>query len=196
MVGRVAIPGDTYAVRYAGNGLHAIHHVNRIAFSFPDQPISVREGPMQLPRAQHEGQAKSTITHLALYTKAAKKAAGSKNAIKAVAQLTREAINAGFKVQKSKAKIKIVAIKQIKGPDSTTRGYGRGQQDLGTMLTNLREPSDGVYDKAHRDHDRKKADQVILYSAGDGSGFGSCGLAFVPQTINPFNERSQFSVVR
>ena len=188
MVGAVQIPGGRYALRFAGNGLHSVHEVNPAAFSYHlDDFIDVAPTGEILQPTPRQARAKRTFVYVGLYTDAALEAQGGKKAMKLVARATTTWLAAAFKAQRIKHKIKFKGIKRVKGSDP---------RDLSVALNRVTDQTDGEYDEAGSIRDKKKADFVGLYTVGDGTGFGSCGLGWRPFAYSASNDRFAYHAVR
>ena len=187
LVGMVALPGRSWAIRYAGNGLHTLHEVNPAAFAVADEPLPVAPVPAAPVPPVAKATAKQTITYLGLYTADALKAQGGKKAMKAAIRLTVTWLAAALKAQKVKHKIKFRGAKKIKGADNG---------DLNDALQGVTTAGDGSFDKAQALRNKKAADFVGLYIKGDGTGFGTCGLGWQVSNFSPFNERWAYHTVR
>jgi len=192
MVGNIRASGESYQVRYMGEGVHVIREIDERFFPSEGEPISV-DNPSQgfdsfLSPAELQGETGAdsgfTLDVMVVYTPAARLAAGGTTAMMALADLVLAETNIAFSNSGVIPRVRLVHTEEVNYTESGS---------YSTDLNRLKDTADGFMDDIHTLRDTHGADMVSLFVEG-----GSlCGLAFT--MTNPFLntfELFAFSVVR
>ena len=184
--GRIIVPGDgVYVVRYAGNGVHSVRQVDPTAFHLQDDSVGIpapatARGPVPTRRAAE------VIRYLAVWSKAAKKEAGGRKALKAIINKTVSDWNDGAEAAGIDDRLKLAKSKKLKLKDA-----GDTRVDLFAINDALQGTVDA---EAAALRNRFKGDFVGWYTKAGPD--GACGRAWRPLSHHPGNEVFMYSVVQ
>jgi len=187
MAGNVALRGAFYQVRYVGDGLHAVHEIDRRAFPSEADPI-----PVDLPdapsiealdvSAKDDG---SLVDVMVVYTGAARQAVGGSMVMNVLIDLAVGETNVGYANSGITQRMRLVHTAEVT--------YDESNFDWSTTLSRLRGTADGYMDDAHPLRDTYAADLVVLIVSQTYSNY--CGIAYLMTTPSPSFEAWSFSVV-
>ena len=186
MSGNVVFPGGFYAIRYAGNGVHAIKQMNEAAFPPEAEPVPVdlpADDPVQRPSIESVDDG-STIDVMVVYTAAAKSAAGgTTSAINTLINLAVSETNTSYDNSGISQRLNLVYKGQI--------AYSEAGFNWNTTLTRLRGTADGFMDNVHSLRNTYKADEVVLLVAN----IDYCGMAYLMTSVSSTFKTNAFALV-
>jgi peptidyl-Asp metalloendopeptidase len=185
MAGNVRAAGRIFQIRYVGNGVHAVREIDESRFPLDGDPIPVsvpKDGPLTIPDPLAADSA-ARFDVMVLYTPAARSAAGSATAMKALVNLAVAETNTGYLRSGVIPRVRLVYTGEVVG--YTEVG------DFSTDLSRLRSPSDGFMDNIHMLRTAFGADLVSLIIEGNGS---LCGLGYLMTSLSAAFEANAFSV--
>ncbi|MCP5052288.1 MAG: hypothetical protein GY940_34285 [bacterium] len=187
MAGNISVPGAFYQVRFAGNGLHAIHKLDHSKFSAcanPDEPpvssYSSRQNPVLNPTADSGG----SIDVMVVYNQAAETGSGGTAAIETEIALAITETNQGYANSNITQRVNLVHTALVTYTESGSIFTDRGR---------LQGTSDGYMDNVHTLRDAYGADLVVLITEGGG---GYCGVAYIMTSVSTTFENYGFCVVK
>lgn len=195
MAGTVANFDETYAVRYAGNGVHSIIQVDPGGFPPESPPLippilsSATKSPMAvskiyLPVLSKPSSIPSgpTINVLVVYTLAAQTAAGGATAMNALINLGVSETNTSYQNSGINQRISLANAVQV--------GYTESGS-MNTDLTNLTNGT-GALSSVPTLRNTYAADLVTLWIQPSGS---SCGIAWLMANVSASFAPNGFSVI-
>jgi len=182
MSGNVVFPGGFYAIRYAGNGVHAIKQMNESAFPPEAEPVPVdlpADDLAQRPSIESVDDG-STIDVLVVYTAAAKTAAGgTTSAINTLINLAVSETNTSYSNSGITQRLNLVYKGQV--------SYSEAGFNWPTTLIRLSGTADGFMDNVHSLRNMYKADEVVLIVANT----TYCGMAYqMNSVLNAFKTKA------
>ncbi|GEM_PF-1791623 len=185
MTGSITLPNRSYAVRYAGGGLHLVQEINPAQLPNGVEPIPVEPSSEQ---TQHQGKGPSNddgslIDVMIVYTPAARAAAGGTGGMQREAAAAVAQANTAFLYSDVTQRFRLVHTAEVNYTES-----GAGSLDL----SRLRGTSDGFMDGVHILRDTHGADLVTLI-VNDAPGL--CGVGYLMKGNNPGFAPSAFNVV-
>lgn len=186
MMGSISIPGALYQVRYAGEGLHAVHELNPGVFPPERPPLPVdpagldTSAPAAADAIPDDG---SLIDVLVVYTVAAATAAGGTTAMNTLIDLAKTETNTSYANSGITQRIRIVHTAEVSYTESG---------DISTDLNNLTNTSDGFMDNVHTLRNTYAADLVALLVENGG---GFCGLGWLMTSVSSTFAPYGFSVI-
>ncbi len=184
MAGNVSTPEGAYAIRYAGNGVHALQQIDQTKLPAEAEPI-----PVDLPEEAIAAAADqpmpddgSVIEVMVVWTPAARSAAGGTTAMEnlvnlAVAEANQSYLNSGINPQ-----LNLVHMQEVTYTESGS---------MATDLTRLQNPADGNIDLIHGLRDTYYADQVAMIVEST----EACGIGYLMSTVSTAFETNAFTVV-
>jgi len=186
MSGNVVFPGGFYAIRYAGNGVHAIKQMNEAAFPPEAEPVPVdlpADDPVQRPSIESVDDG-STIDVMVVYTAAAKNAAGgTTSAINTLINLAVSETNTSYSNSGITQRLNLVYKGQIY--------YSEAGFNWSTTLSRLSGTADGFMNNVHSLRNTYKADEVVLIVANT----TYCGMAYLMTSVSNAFKTNAFALV-
>ena len=183
MAGTVVSPQGLYQIRYAGNGVHAVHEIDPSAFPPEAEPIPVEQPEGTAADAVPAATADdgSVIDVMVVYTPAARDATGGGPAMTnlinlAVAETNQSYLNSGI-------------IQRLNLVYATEVAYT--ETSFSAALYDLTGTSDGKMDIVHTLRNTYYADEVVLII--DDPEY--CGLAWLMQDVSTSFQDHAFAVV-
>jgi hypothetical protein len=183
MVGNITLPRAFYQVRYAGNGVHAVHQIDQSAFPNEADPIEISSSDRGWTPDELLADDGLTIDVLVAYTADARAAAGGTTAMNSLINLAVSETNTTYLNSGIAQRLNLVHTTEV---TYTETG------DMYTDLPRLANTSDGYMDNVHSLRDTYCADEVVLIIANGGS---YCGLAYMMTTVSTSFASSAFAVV-
>jgi len=183
VVGNITLPRAFYQVRYAGNGVHAVHQIDQSAFPNEADPVEISIPEREWIRDELMADDGSTIDVLVAYTADARTAAGGTTAMNSLINLAVSETNTTYLNSGIAQRVNLVHTTEV---TYTETG------DMYTDLPRLANTSDGYMDNVHSLRDTYCADEVVLIIA-DGGPY--CGLAYMMTTVSASFASSAFAVV-
>jgi Metallo-peptidase family M12B Reprolysin-like/Viral BACON domain/Kre9/KNH-like N-terminal Ig-like domain/Bacterial Ig domain len=187
MAANVALPGRFYKVRYAGDGVHAIHELDHSKF----EPCGVEDAhqpkasiSQSIDNVSTSMDSADSIDVMVVYSAAARTGSGSVAAIEAEIALAVTETNTGYANSGINQRINLVHSEEVSYTES-----GSISTDLNRLEINF----DGYMDNVHTLRDTYGADCVILITENGG---GACGIANLITIISVTQENRAFGVVR
>ncbi len=177
--GSIAEPDGFYGIRYVSGDVHAVLQIDQSAF--PDDtpiPVTYPEDPAPIQVAADNG---SQLDVLAVYTGAARQAAGGITAIENLINLALTETNQSYANSGVNPRLRLVHMEEVSYAESG---------DMSTDLSRLQNSSDSFMDNVHTLRNTHAADLVSLIVEG-----GSyCGIAYVMTNVSSAFEDDAFSV--
>lgn len=186
MSGNVVFPGGFYAIRYAGNGVHAIYKMDSSAFPPEAEPIpveaaadeSIKTGPIE------KADSASQIDVMVVYDSAAKTGAGGTTAMNTLINLAITETNTSYSNSGITQRVRLVYKGEVT--------YSETGFNWDTALARLKGTSDGYMDSVHTLRNTYKADEVVMLVADS----AWCGLAYLMTSVSSSFASSAFGLVR
>jgi hypothetical protein len=190
LVGNVRQQGQMYAIRFVGNGTHAIYQLNQALYPPEHDPFGDHEHgaaayPPTPPQARVRATADdaSTIDVMVLYTPAARTAAGGALAMNNLVNLGISESNTSYANSGITQRVRLVHSAEI--------AYTEAADDIGTDLDRLIATADGHLDTVHTLRNQYGADIVSLWTAYQR---GGCGIASLMTSVSNSFESRAFNV--
>ena len=185
MAGNVRAAGRFFQIRYVENGVYAVREIDESSFPPDGEPISIGFPKLRLSTLPDPLAADSAARFdvMALYSPAARAAAGGTTAMRALVNLAVAETNTAYSRSGVIPRVRLVYTGEVVG--YTEVG------DFSTDLSRLRSPSDGFMDDIHALRNAFGADLVSLIIQGDGS---LCGLGYLMTSLSAGFEANAFSV--
>jgi len=190
LAGDVFLPGAVYQVRPAGGGLHAVSQIDQSAFPPEMEPVPVPLQPEDQSRetlpqvAADDG---SMVDVLAVYTPAARLAAGGTEAMLAEVELAVAETNASYANSQVSQRLHLVRALEVNYVESGTMG-APGDLDY------LQRTDDPYLNAVHTLRNTYGADAVVLivhYAPAP-----VCGVAYqLAKDVEPYFDTYAFAVV-
>ena len=185
VAGNISTPGALYAVRYAGNQVHAVQLLKQSAFPPEAQPVELdltteKDPNVDPNELMDDG---SQIDTMVVYTADARAAAGGTAAIQNLINLAISETNTGYLNSGVTQRLTLVHMQEVVYTETGS---------IGTDLSNLKNPFDGYMDNVHALRDTHHADVVSLIVDNGGA---YCGVAYLMDTVSTTFEDHAFSVV-
>lgn len=193
--GAIFLPGATYLVKPAGNGVSRIVEIDQSRFPRETEPIEPSAAPPVKPATPRvaavaadttvdaQGDSGSLINVLILYTPAAAAAAGGTTAMNTLIANAVAIANTAYGNSAVTQRLRLAGSSQVSYTES-----GNNQTDL-TNLTN----GAGAFSGVAALRDSTRADLVSLMTNTPGSAF--CGVAWLMSSISTSFAPNGFSVV-
>ena len=182
LVGNIIMPGASFQVRYAGNGVHAVCEIDQSAFPPELPPVPAPVGATvvasDLLGAQDQ---KPSIDVLVVYTPQARTAAGGSKRMRELIQLAVAETNQSYQNSQLDQRLNLVHYEEV----------DYEEESFPEALSHLTHPTDGVMDNVHELRDEYAADEVVLLIED----FTACGLAWLMMEVSPDFETYAFAVV-
>ena len=183
LVGNIIMPGASFQVRYAGNGVHAICEIDQSAFppELPPVPAPVGGDTVVLSGLLGAQDQRPTIDVLVVYTARARTAAGGSKRMRELIQLAVAETNQSYQNSQLDQRLNLVHYEEV----------DYEEESFPEALSHLTHPTDGVMDNVHELRDEYAADEVVLLIED----FTACGLAWLMMEVSPDFETYAFAVV-
>ncbi|MCP4216250.1 MAG: hypothetical protein GY765_16500 [bacterium] len=185
LLGNITVPGGHYRIRYASGYTHVVQEVDYGAYPSEYPPIPVASpaknqavAPVRTPSASSP-----IIDVLVVYTAAARSGQGGTSAMETLIDLAITETNTGYSNSDVSQRLRLVHSAEVT--------YDETSFSWSTTLSRLRNTSDGYMDDAHTLRDTYGADEVVLLV----NNTGSCGIAYVMQSVSSSFDSSAFAVV-
>lgn len=183
MAGNITMPGASYQVRYAGNGVHAVREIDQSAFPPEAEPIPV-DLVQEIPPKTADGPVPddgSTIDVLVVYTPAARSAVGGTTAMENLIDLAVAETNTSYGNSGITQRLNLVHTAEVSYTEVS----------FSTDLNRITNPSDGYIDNVHTLRDTYAADEVALIV----NNTEYCGMAWLMTTVSTAFEDHAFAVI-
>jgi Metallo-peptidase family M12B Reprolysin-like/Viral BACON domain len=187
MTANISVPGGFYQVRYAGDGVHAIHQLDHSKFA----PCGVQDSPPQgasisqfVDNVSTNTDSAGSIDVMVVYNEAARAGSGSTAAIEAEIALAVSETNTGYANSGVTQRINLVHTAEVSYIESGS---------IFTDKSRLQNTSDGYIDNVHTLRDTYGADCVALITEGGG---GYCGVASLMTSVSSSFHPNAFCVVK
>jgi len=180
LVGNIRVSGESYQVRYMGEGVHVIREIDERFFPPEGEPIP-DDNPSQaneplLSSAEVQGDTAaddgSTLDVMVVYTPAARLAEGGTTAMKALINLAIVETNTAYSNSGVTPRVRLVHTEEI----------NYTEVDFEPDVQALQNASDGIMDNVHTLRDVHGADMVSLVV--EDSDFNACGIGFVNSSLS------------
>lgn len=184
VVGNISLPGASYQIRPAGDGVHLVREVDLAAFPAEAEPWPAglpAEGAAVPRESGGAGDDGAQIDVFVVYTAAAANAAAN---IEAQIQLSIEETNSSYADSQIAQRLNLIGIAEV--------DYA-GSHDVFLDLERLTNPTDGFLDEVHALRDQSCADLVSLWVEYDPDW---CGVAWLMTAVSSASASWGFSVVR
>jgi len=182
MAGSVEIPGYSYQVQYAGNGVHVIYQINPKALLKEADPVKVEQGGTTLAVAVGN-ETGSMIDIMIVYSPAAREGANGTAGINTLIDQAVELTNESYSNSWVNQRLRLVYRGEVDYAET-------GNAD--TDLARLQNPSDGYMDEVHTLRDIYGADDVALIV----NTLDYAGMGYLMTSLSNSFQSSAFFVVR
>jgi len=185
MAGNIALPGENYQVRFAGNGVHANYEIDQTTFPSEAEPTAVELSEEAIAAAESNPMADdgSVIDIMVVYTADARAGAGGTTAMENLINLAVTETNQSYTNSGINPQLNLVHTAEVSYTESG---------DIQLDRNRLQNPSDGYMDNVHALRDTHMADLVPLVVENGG---GYCGIAYIMTTVSTAFENFGFGVV-
>jgi len=183
--GNISVPGAFYQVRYAGDGVHAVHELDHS--KFPQCAVSEGAEPLEgeLSVTPDIGSdSGSSIDVLVVYNAAARAGAGGTAAMETTIALAITETNTGYANSGITQRLNLVHTAEVSYIESGS---------IFTDLSRLGGTTDGYIDHIHTMRNTYGADMTAMITELGG---GYCGVASLMGTVSGSFASSAFSVTK
>lgn len=180
--GLVATLAGVYEIRGDGKGLAVIAQLDQSAYPPEGEPIPISAPAASAAAGQPLADDGSVIDVLALYTPAARAAAGGVAGIENVIHLAIAGTNQSYANSNVTQRLNLVGMSEVSYTESG---------DMGLDLDRLRLTNDGFMDNAHTLRNTLYADEVVLLVESS----QYCGIAYLMTTVSAGFANYAFAVV-
>lgn len=182
LVGNITLPGASFQVRYAGNGVHAIFEIDQAAFPAELPPVRAPTGDRaSVSDSLVVEDDRASIDLLVVYTAQARTASGGSRRMRELINLAVAETNQSYENSQINQRLNLVHYEEV----------DYEEESFPEALSHLSHPTDGVMDNVHGLRDDYAADEVVLLIED----FTACGLAWLMMEVSPDFETYAFAVV-
>jgi len=172
LVGSVSMPGESYEIHPAANGIHTVDQIDQSAFPPEMDPIPVPASRNEVVRDVSEPDTCDSITVLVAYSPEARIADGGTVAIEArialaVVETNQSYVNSGL-------------VQRLTLVHTMQTNTDEAENHFSTDLYALQNTTDGIFDNVDAARETYKADLVALIIEEP----TYCGLAFLNSTAD------------